>query len=278
MAVGSTEVTAPSALSDQAIQAIESRLMALQRSQAEQDLPVPLPTNDFWNLISQLTQSIEIEMDECIRKEGWGAKIQLLQKRQNNIRWAIGSITQHRLNAFVRHANMRTLLSQGNSSDIAEPNWDQHAPSERAFYEGACRLIEKFQKEIDWEQMRNGIGESTVTPNSIQGIAPLTEFIASEDADRTTIEEMDEQIPPPDVHLDEGWEDENQYGHEVTQENQSAKIDDDCLMIRFIKDVEQPVIDFDGNEVQPLVGDVFTFPDIVAKAMIKMGYAENTSI
>ena len=155
MAVSSAEVSSSNALSDQAVQAIESRLMALQRSQAEQDLPVPLPTSDFWILVSQLTQSIEIEMDECIRREGWGAKIQLLQKRQNNIRWAIGSIIQHRLNAFVRHANMRTLLNRGNSSDISEPNWAQHDASERAFYEGVCRLIEKFQTEIDWEQMQN---------------------------------------------------------------------------------------------------------------------------
>ena len=103
-----------------------------------------------------------------------------LQKRQNNIRWAIGSITQHRLNAFVRHANMRTLLNRGNSSDISEPNWAQHDPSERAFYEGVCRLIEKFQKEIDWEQMQNGIGDTSIS-STIQGIAPLTEFVEKED-------------------------------------------------------------------------------------------------
>ncbi len=277
MAVGSAEVSAPSALSDQAVQAIESRLMALQRSQAEQDLPVPLPTSDFWKLVSQLTQSIEIEMDECIRREGWGAKIQLLQKRQNNIRWAIGSISQHRLNAFVRHANMRTLLNRGNSSDIAEPNWAQHDASERAFYEGACRLIEKFQKEIDWEQMQNGIGESTISSNSIQGIAPLTEFIPKEET-TTQLEEMEQEIPPPDVHLDEGWEDEAPIEQDEIQENISLEIDDDCLRIRFIKDVEQPVMDFDGNEVQPLIGDVFVFPEVLAKAMIKMGYAENASI
>ena len=276
MAVGSAEVSAPSPLSDQAVQAIESRLMALQRSQAEQDLPVPLPTSDFWKLVSQLTQSIEIEMDECIRREGWGAKIQLLQKRQNNIRWAIGSITQHRLNAFVRHANMRTLLNRGDASDIAEPNWDQHDPSERAFYEGACRLIEKFQNEIDWVQMQNGIGESEMTPKSIQGIAPLTEFIPKEDPPKEIEQREPEMIPPPDVHLDEGWEEEIPVQEE--NHNIPVELDDDRLRIRFIKDVEQPVMDFDGNEVQPLIGDVFVFPEVLAKAMIKMGYAEDASI
>ena len=85
MAVSSAEVSSANALSDQAVQAIESRLMALQRSQAEQDLPVPLPTSDFWKLVSQLTQSIEIEMDECIRREGWGAKIQLLQNDKTTL-------------------------------------------------------------------------------------------------------------------------------------------------------------------------------------------------
>ncbi len=274
MAVGSTEVAAPNSLSEQAIQAIESRLMALQRSQADQDLPVPLPTSDFWNLVSQLTQSIEIEMDECIRREGWGAKIQLLQKRQNNIRWAIGSITQHRLNAFVRHANMRTLLNRGGSADISEPNWDQHDPVERAFYDGACRLIEKFQKEIDWEQMQNGIGESTIPSVPVQGISPLTEFIPAEDSSKQV---MDEEIPPPDLHIDEGWDEEEPI-IVANEEETLPEIAEDCLRIRFIKDVEQPVMDFDGNEVQPLVGDIFVFPEVLAKAMIKMGYAETASI
>ena len=247
--------------------------MALQRSQAEQDLPVPLPTSDFWILVSQLTQSIEIEMDECIRREGWGAKIQLLQKRQNNIRWAIGSIAQHRLNAFVRHANMRTLLNRGGTADISEPNWDQHDPAERSFYDGVCRLIEKFQKEIDWGQMQNGIGENTI-PSTIQGITPLTEFISKED---TSDAQQEFQDPPPDLHLDEGWDDENLSDENSITEN-IKEIDEDNLRIRFIKDLEQPVVDFDGNEVQPLIGDVFIFPEVLAKAMIKMGYAEEASI
>lgn len=275
MAVSSAEVSAATALSDQAVQAIESRLMALQRSQAEQDLPVPLPTSDFWKLVSQLTQSIEIEMDECIRREGWGAKIQLLQKRQNNIRWAIGSIIQHRLNAFVRHANMRTLLNRGNSSDISEPNWAQHDASERAFYEGVCRLIEKFQTEIDWEQMQNGIGDTSIS-STIQGIAPLTEFVEREDV--IPLEQMEQEMPPPDVHLEEGWDEDIPHVQEEVKDETPNELDDDCLRIRFIKDVEQPVIDFDGNEVQPLVGDVFVFPEVLAKAMIKMDYAENASI
>lgn len=274
MAVGSAEVSAPNSLSEQAVQAIESRLMALQRSQADQDLPIPLPTSDFWILVSQLTQSIEIEMDECIRREGWGAKIQLLQKRQNNIRWAIGSIAQHRLNAFVRHANMRTLLNRGGSADISEPNWDQHDPAERAFYEGACRLIEKFQKEIDWEQMQNGIGEPSIPSVPVQGISPLTEFVATEN---TSQDLENETIPPPDLHIDEGWDEELPV-NEIEETIETTEIDDDCLRIRFIKDVEQPVMDFSGNEVQPLTGDVFVFPEVLAKAMIKMGYAEHASI
>ena len=65
---------------------------------------------------------------------------------------------------------------------------------------------------------------------------------------------------------------------EDNKDETPIELDDDCLRIRFIKDVEQPVMDFDGNEVQPLVGDVFVFPEVLAKAMIKMGYAESASI
>lgn len=216
-----------------------------------------------------------MKMDECIRREGWGAKIQLLQKRQNNIRWAIGSITQHRLNAFVRHANMRTLINRGNSSDISEPNWAQHDASERAFYEGVCRLIEKFQTEIDWEQMQNGIGETSIS-TTIQGIAPLTEFVEKENV--IPSEQIEQEMPPPDVHLEEGWDEDVSHVEEEIEKKNPVELDDDCLRIRFVKDIEQPVIDFDGNEVQPLVGDVFVFPEVIAKAMINMGYAENASI
>ena len=124
--------------------------------------------------------------------------------------------------------------------------------------------------------MQNGIGESDLPAKSIQGIAPLTEFIPKEDPPTEIVQKEPEMMPPPDVHLDEGWEQEippQEESHDIPEE-----LDDDCLRIRFIKDVEQPVMDFDGNEVQPLIGDVFVFPEVLAKAMIKMGYAEDASI
>jgi hypothetical protein len=122
--------------------------------------------------------------------------------------------------------------------------------------------------------MQNGIGESTIPSVPVQGISPLTEFIPAEDSSKQV---MDEEIPPPDLHIDEGWDEEEPI-IVANEEETLPEIAEDCLRIRFIKDVEQPVMDFDGNEVQPLVGDIFVFPEVLAKAMIKMGYAETASI
>ena len=70
MAVSSAEVSSANALSDQAVQAIESRLI-LQTSQAEQDLPVPLPTSDFWKLVSQLINQLKLKwMNVFEEKDG----------------------------------------------------------------------------------------------------------------------------------------------------------------------------------------------------------------
>jgi len=102
MAVTSSDTGAVAPLSEQAAQEIESRLISLQRSQADKELPLPLPNSRFWELVTQLTQRIEIEMDEARRKEGWNTKTDLIRKRMRTIRWAIGSLTQHRLNGFAR--------------------------------------------------------------------------------------------------------------------------------------------------------------------------------
>ena len=123
--------------------------------------------------------------------------------------------------------------------------------------------------------MQNGIGETSIS-TTIQGIAPLTEFVEKENV--IPSEQIEQEMPPPDVHLEEGWDEDVSHVQEEIEKKNPVELDDDCLRIRFLKDVEQPVIDFDGNEVQPLVGDVFVFPEVIAKAMIKMGYAENASI
>ena len=91
--------------------AVESQLHALLRKQAKHTLPVDLPRPDFWNVCSQLLQSIEMELAEISRVEGFSARAQTLSRRQANLRRAVADLTRHRLTAFVNHAALANLAS-----------------------------------------------------------------------------------------------------------------------------------------------------------------------
>tara|TARA_B100000902_G_scaffold393536_1_gene447976 strand:+ start:24698 stop:25507 length:810 start_codon:yes stop_codon:yes gene_type:complete len=265
MAVTSSDTGAVAPLSEQAAQEIESRLISLQRSQADKELPLPLPNSRFWELVTQLTQRIEIEMDEARRKEGWNTKTDLIRKRMRTIRWAIGSLTQHRLNGFARLATMRTLLQR--EGNAPEPNWEQHGPAERAFYESVCRSIEIFQKDIDWDTLQNGISTPIIEVSN-SGVAPLTDFI-QEDKNEQTIPIADSKediAPPPEFHIDEAWEDDNQ--------SHSSSVPDGFRRIRMLQDLPEPILGPDDNPVDLSVGDVHVCPTLLADALIGGGMAE----
>jgi len=265
MAVTSSDTGAVAPLSEQAAQEIESRLISLQRSQADKELPLPLPNSRFWELVTQLTQRIEIEMDEARRKEGWNTKTDLIRKRMRTIRWAIGSLTQHRLNGFARLATMRTLLQR--EGNAPEPNWEQHGPAERAFYESVCRSIEIFQKDIDWDTLQNGVSTPIIEVSN-SGVAPLTDFI-QEDKNEQTIPTADPQedlAPPPEFHIDEAWEEDNQ--------SHSSSVPDGFRRIRMLQDLPEPILGPDDNPVDLSVGDVHVCPTLLADALIGGGMAE----
>ena len=265
MTVTSSDTGAISPLSEQAAQEIESRLISLQRSQADKELPIPLPNSKFWELVTQLTQKIEIEMDEARRKEGWNTKTDLIRKRMRTIRWAIGSLTQHRLNGFARLATMRTLLQR--EGNAPEPNWEQHGPAERAFYESVCRSIEIFQKDTDWDTLQNGITTPIIEiPNS--GVAPLTDFI-QEDVNQTTLSTDSSQenlAPPPEFHIDEAWEEDD--------DSHPSSVPDGFRRIRMLQDLPEPILGPDDKPVELSIGDVHVCPNLLADALIGSGMAE----
>ena len=265
MAVTSSDTGAVAPLSEQAAQEIESRLISLQRSQADKELPLPLPNSRFWELVTQLTQRIEIEMDEARRKEGWNTKTDLIRKRMRTIRWAIGSLTQHRLNGFARLATMRTLLQR--EGNAPEPNWEQHGPAERAFYESVCRSIEIFQKDIDWDTLQNGVSTPIIEVSN-SGVAPLTDFIQEDKNEQKipTADPLEDLAPPPEFHIDEAWEEDNQ--------SQSSSVPDGFRRIRMLQDLPEPILGPDDNPVDLSVGDVHVCPTLLADALIGGGMAE----
>ena len=75
------------------LEAVEAQLHALLRMQAKHALPVDLPRPDFWHVCSQLLQSIELELAEINRVEGFSPRTQTLTRRQANLRRAIADLT-----------------------------------------------------------------------------------------------------------------------------------------------------------------------------------------
>ena len=88
------------------LEAVEAQLHALLRMQAKHALPVDLPRPDFWHVCSQLLQSIEMQLAEINRTEGFSPRTQTLTRRQANLRRAISDLTRHRLNASVSYTHL----------------------------------------------------------------------------------------------------------------------------------------------------------------------------
>ena len=144
--------------------AVEAQLHALLRSQAKHALPVDLPRPDFWHVCSQLLQSIELELAETNRNEGFSARAQTLTRRQSNLRRTISDLTRHRLNAFVNHAALANLASTpfGDAAMEASMNlmpidWQRQDGAERAFHEGVAELIEQYKRNVSWNGLQQVI-------------------------------------------------------------------------------------------------------------------------
>ena len=144
--------------------AVEAQLHALLRKQAKPALPVDLPRPDFWHVCSQLLQSIEIELAEISRAEGFSARTQTLSRRQANLRRAIADLTRHRLTAFVNHAALANLASTPFGDAVSEASinlmpidWQRQDGAERAFHSGVAELIEQYKRNVSWNVFQKGV-------------------------------------------------------------------------------------------------------------------------
>ena len=174
------------ALQGPQLAAVESQLHALLRKQAKHSLPVDLPRPDFWNVCSQLLQSIEMELAEISRVEGFSARAQTLSRRQSNLRRAIADLTRHRLTAFVNHAALANLASTPFGDAVAESSvnmapvdWQRQDGAERAFHSGVAELIEQYKRNVSWSGLQEGVLETTIarTPTTPSGNAQLDQFV-----------------------------------------------------------------------------------------------------
>jgi hypothetical protein len=283
--------------------AVEAQLHALLRMQAKHALPVDLPRPDFWQICSQLLQSIEMELAEINRLEGFSARAQTLSRRQSNLRRSIADLTRHRLNAFVNHAALANLASTpfgdaaaAASANLAPVDWQRQDGAERAFHSGVAELIEQYKRNVSWNGLQQGVLGTTVAPPPITpaGNAQLDQFV--DDKAGLTGQE------PPEIGTstqDGGWIDPDfdeedrvsmiEEYPEISQtiendemqslatsvgENSEATSSHGMMRLRILIDMPEPIIDESGEEIELLEGDSFNCGALMAETLIAAGWAE----
>jgi hypothetical protein len=289
------------ALQGPQLAAVEAQLHALLRKQAKHALPVDLPRPDFWNICSQLLQSIEMELAETNRLEGFSARAQTLSRRQANLRRAVADLTRHRLTAFVNHAALANLASTPfgdaaaeSSQNMVPVDWQRQDGAERAFHSGVSELIEQYKRNVSWRGLQEGVLETTITPTPTtpSGNAQLDEFVEGG---------LTEQPPPPiEVsNPEEEWEDpdvdeedrismmeeypeisETGGGDESSDENESGDSTavGTMMRLRILKDMPEPILDESGEEIELLEGDSFNCVTLMAETLIAAGWAEAVTL
>ncbi|MBS71738.1 MAG: hypothetical protein CMO20_02130 [Thermoplasmata archaeon] len=297
------------AISATQLQAIENQLFSLVRQQAKRNHPIDLPRPDFWSQVSLLLASIDNELADVGRNEGWSVKAQNLSRRQGNVRRAVADLTQHRLTSFVRHAatNNLALAPLGDAltdstSSLTPLDWQRHDASERAFYEGLGDLIEKYKHQVSWNVLQEGIlAAENQAPIVEPGTTQLDEFVKDEGGitgdgppkiivkepeiqpyvDPDDIDEEDRiakmnayptsGIIKPDVNLVNTSINSNKDENHVDENNDSK----DMIRIKMLQDLPAPIIDSNGNELDLMTGDVEFCDSVLATGLIAAGLAES---
>ena len=283
------------------LEAVEAQLHALLRMQAKHALPVDLPRPDFWHVCSQLLQSIELELAEINRAEGFSPRTQTLTRRQANLRRAIADLTRHRLNAFVNHAALANLASTPFGDAMAEANtnlapvdWQRQDGAERAFHVGVSELIEQYKRNVSWNGLQQGVlnAEIVPQPTTPAGNAQLDQFVDSPDG-------LTGQKPPEIEQEEVGvWEDPDfdeedrismmeeypEISESVMPEenSESADANEDAtggmMRLRILRDMPEPILDESGEEIELLEGDSFNCGSLMAQTLIAAGWAEAVTL
>ena len=277
------------------LEAVEAQLHALLRMQAKHALPVDLPRPDFWQVCSQLLQSIELQLAEISRAEGFSPRTQTLTRRQSNLRRAISDLTRHRLNAFVNHAALSNLASTpfGDASEasanLASVDWQRQDGAERAFHVGVSELIEQYKRNVSWNGLQQGVlnAEMMKQPTTPAGNAQLDQFVDNPEG-------LTGQKPPEietedlsQVWVDPEFDDEDlvsmmeeypemtdaQVSDEMPEKNEHAEVSG-MMRLRILRDMPEPIVDESGEEIELLEGDSFNCGSLMAQTLIAAGWAE----
>ena len=276
---------------------VEAQLHALLRKQAKSNVPMELPRPDFWHMCSRLLQTIEIELAEIGRTEGWSVRAQTLSRRQANLRHTIADLTRHRLAAFVNHAALSNLASTpfgdaapNDSTNVVPIDWQRHDGAERAFHAGVAELINQYKQNISWDVLQKGVLSSNeavvmtpagnsqlddfvdepggLTGNEPPLVEPESEGVWEDpEIDEEDRIAMAEEFPEIEEHVPVSPE------INITTEEVSTE-ESDMKRIRILQDMPEPIVDASGEEIELFEGDIHNCNSILADTLISAGFAE----
>ena len=151
-------------------QEIEEQLFTTHRQQLPRHVPIPLPRQDFWEMVRALLSTLDVDIQEMVRKGSTDMRLQNLQKRQTNIRRIASELARKRMVAMMQHVASQALRSGVNPSmaqELPSLDWQRHDPAEKAFYHALQLNVDRFKKEIDWQGMQQGLlGELRAPPRT----------------------------------------------------------------------------------------------------------------
>ncbi len=288
------EITS-SRLTKQQLIVVEKALFELTRQQkSSPNVPKEITIPNFWPSIRQLLSNLENELAETIRNEGMNAKTQLQTRRLGVARTSVSDLTRLRMNAFAQHAILSNLVKtpngKQNENQVPPLNWQRHDASERIYYTGVERLVEKYKNEVSWDSMLHGGKPEAIKKPSLGGNAALTEF---NDSENIEVEQTISQPTPvqeiwnePELDEEDRIRQMDEFPERATGAMSATSIEvpdpignlSDMKRIRMLKDLEDPIIDENGIEIELTAGEVANFSSLMADTLIAAGFAEYAEI
>ena len=286
---------ASSRLTKQQLIVVEKALFELTRQQkSSPNVPKEITIPNFWSSIRQLLTNLENELAETIRNEGMNAKTQLQTRRLGVARTSVSDLTRLRMNAFAQHAILSNLVKtpNGKQNEIQVPplNWQRHDPSERIYYTGIERLVEKYKNEVSWNSMLHGERPEGIKKPNLGGNAVLTEFNDSEEVESSqttsSTSQSQEIWNEPELDEEDRIRQMDEFPERATGAMSATSIEEsnpignlsDMKRIRILQDLVDPIIDEDGTEIQLTAGEVANFSSLMADTLIAAGFAESAEI
>ncbi|MCH1540517.1 MAG: hypothetical protein L7S56_03660 [Candidatus Poseidonia sp.] len=220
---------------------IEEQLFSVHRQQLPRQVPIPLPRQDFWEMIRKLLSSLDLDIQEMMRNGSIDMRLQNLQKRQTNIRRIASELARKRMVAMMQHAasqSLRSAVNPGMTQELPALDWQRNDPAEKAFYSSLENQVDRFKKEIDWMGMQQGIaGEvgvrtTTHAPGTMQLDAFVKEGMLTSQPPPNLV--FEDELPPlEEADMDEedrflaepGWGDEATFLMPETSTEQAPPIE-----------------------------------------------------